>query len=141
MSASGGEQVRVTDRLAIPIDEFEIRATPSGGPGGQHANRSHTRVEIRFDVAGSPTLTDRQRELLVERLGAVVLAASSDERSQRRNRATALQRMGERLAEGLHVDPARRPTRPSRGSVKRRLESKQRTSVRKAQRRVPPRDE
>ena len=135
------EVVRVAERLALPIDEFEIRATPSGGPGGQHANRAHTRVEIRFDVAASATLSEAQRDRILAKLGPVVTSGSSDERSQRRNRATAVERMAERLADALHVDPIRRPTRPSRGSVTRRLATKQRASVRKAERRMPGRDD
>src|SRR5580698_7742319 len=82
----GGERLRVGRSLAIPLSELEWRATPSGGPGGQHANRSSTRVEVHFAVARSPSLGPRQRARLLERLGPVVRAASGDERSQARNR-------------------------------------------------------
>ena len=112
----------------IPSDELEWRFTPSGGPGGQHANRSHTRVEVRFDVASSPSLGPRQRARLLERLGPVVRVVADDERSQSRNRALALERLRERLAEGLKLDAPRRPTAPTAGSRRRRLEAKRRRS-------------
>ena len=112
----------------IPSDELEWRFTPSGGPGGQHANRSHTRVEVRFDVASSPSLGPRQRARLLERLGPVVRVVADDERSQSRNRALALERLTQRLAEGLKRDAPRRPTAPTAGSRRRRLEAKRRRS-------------
>ena len=110
---------------------------PLGGPGGQHANTSDTRVEVRFDVAGSPSLGPRQRARLLERLGPEVRAIAGDERSQARNRELARRRLAERLAEGLRVDAPRRATRPTKGSVQRRLETKRRQSARKADRRRP----
>src|ERR1700728_1469461 len=98
LSADGGERLKVSRSLAIPLSELEWRATTSGGPGGQHANRSATRVEVRFDVSGSPSLGPRQRARLLERLGPVVRAAAGDERSQVRNRQLALERLGGELA-------------------------------------------
>ena len=121
--------------VRIPLSELEVRTGPSGGPGGQHANRSHTRVEVRFDVEASPSLGPRQRERLLDRLGPVVRVVTDDHRSQARNRALALERLSERLAAGLKVDPPRRPTKPSRASVQRRLDAKARQSARKADRR------
>ena len=125
-----GEQrlLRVTRSCAIPLDELEWRFTASGGPGGQHANTANTRAEVRFDVAGSPSLGPRQRERLVQRLGPVVRVVASDERSQARNRDLALERLRSRLAEGLRVARERRPTAPTRASTERRIEQKRRRS-------------
>jgi ribosome-associated protein len=125
--------------LRVPIDELEWRFTGSGGPGGQHANTANTRVELRFDVAGSPSLGPRQRVRLLERLGPTVRVVASDERSQSRNRTLALQRLRDRLAEALHVEPPRHATRPTRAAKQRRLDEKrQRGDVKRA--RQSPRD-
>jgi ribosome-associated protein len=138
VDASGG--LRVTRHLTIPLDEIEVRTSTSGGPGGQHANRSQTAVEVRFDVAASAALGPGQRERLLERLGPVVRARASDERSQGRNRDLAMARLAQRLAEALVVVPPRRATRPGRAAVERRLESKHRHADRKAARRRPRAD-
>lgn len=130
--------LRVSSSLRIPEGELRWRFTRSGGPGGQHANTSDTKAEVRFDVAGSPSLGPRQRARLLERFGTEVRATASDERSQARNRALAQRRLLDRLAEGLRMDPDRRPTRPSKASVQRRLDAKRRQSSRKADRRRPP---
>lgn len=132
--------MRVTGSVAIPLSELEWRFGPSGGPGGQHANRAHTRAEVRFDVVGSSALSDAQRERVRRRLGDVVVASADDERSQLRNRRLAVDRLRLRLAEALRVEPPRRPTRPSRGSVQRRLDAKRRQGQRKQDRRRPPDD-
>ncbi len=132
--------LRVSATCAIPLSELVWRFSRSGGPGGQHANTSDTRVEVSFDVAASSALGPRQRARLVERLGPVVRAAAADERSQARNREIALERLAARLAAGLRVEASRRPTRPTRGSVERRLETKRRQGERKAARRRPDRD-
>jgi ribosome-associated protein len=123
--------------VSIPLGEIDVSFSPSGGPGGQHANRSATRVELRFDVAASPSLGPRQRQRIVEALGDVVLVSVDDERSQLRNRTIAYERLATRLAAALHVDPPRRPTRPTRASKQRRVESKRRRSDIKSQRRRP----
>lgn len=122
---------------AIPLAELAWRFSRSGGPGGQHANTSDTRVEVRFDVAGSPSLGPRQRARLLDRLGPEVRVVVSDERSQLRNRELALQRLAERLAGALRVTAPRRATRPTRGGIERRLEGKRRQADRKATRRRP----
>lgn len=132
--------LRVSSSLRIPEHELRWRFTRSGGPGGQHANTSDTKVEVRFDVAGSPSLGPRQRARLLERYGPEVRATASDERSQARNRVLAQHRLLDRLADGLRVDPDRRPTRPSKASVQRRLDAKRRQASRKADRRRPPAD-
>jgi ribosome-associated protein len=136
----GGEDgvLRVTRSCVIPLSELEWRFTTSGGPGGQHANRSHTRAEVRFDVEGSPSLLEIHRGRLLERLGPVVRVVADDERSQLRNRELALERLRGRLAEALRVERTRRPTAPTRASTQRRLEAKKRRSDVKRQRRLPP---
>jgi len=131
----------VTRSLLIPADELEWRFTTSGGPGGQHANKASTRAEVSFDVAGSKSLGPRQRARLLERLGSTVRAASSDERSQMRNRELALQRLSSRLAEGLRVDRPRVATKPSASARARRLTDKRRQSARKRDRSRPSTDD
>jgi ribosome-associated protein len=120
------DRLRVTRTCLIPLDELQWRFSASGGPGGQHANTSNTKAEVRFDVAASPSLGPRQRARLLDRLGPVVRVVASDERSQARNRQLALERLRSRLAEGLRVTKARRPTAPSAAARERRLRSKQR---------------
>jgi ribosome-associated protein len=127
--------VRITPSLTVPLSELQFRFSPSGGPGGQHANKVNTRVELRFDVAGSPSLGPRQRSRLIERLGPEVRVVVDDERSQIRNRQLAVERFKARLAGALHVDKPRRPTRPSRGAKERRLTAKRHLSERKKSRR------
>lgn len=131
----------VTRNLRIPLEELQWRFTTSGGPGGQHANRSSTRVELRFDVTGSRSLGPRQRSRLLERLGPVVRVTAGEERSQARNRAVALERLAARLAEGLRVERARVPTRPSPAASARRVEDKRRRGARKRERATRPGEE
>jgi ribosome-associated protein len=121
-----GEVLRVSRSCTIALDELEWRFSASGGPGGQHANRSNTRVEVIFDVAGSPSLGPRQRARLLERLGPTVRVVASDERSQLRNRELALERLRSRLAAALHVDRARVATKPSAAAKARRMDDKRR---------------
>jgi ribosome-associated protein len=128
----------VTPSLRIPLDELEWRFTGSGGPGGQHANTSNTRVELVWDLAASSAPGPRQRALLLERLGPSVRVVASDERSQARNRELALERLRTRVAAALRIDPPRRPTRPTYGSQQRRLQAKRRHSDRKRDRRAGP---
>ena len=133
--------LRVSRSCVIPLDELEWRFTASGGPGGQHANTSNTRAEVRFDVAGSPSLGPRQRARLLERLGPVVRATASERRSQHQNRELALERLRSRIAAGLKVERPRVATRPSRGSIESRLDDKRRQSQRKRNRRRPSRSD
>ncbi len=130
------ERVRVTPSCVIDFDELEWRFTASGGPGGQHANTANTRVEVRFDIESSPSLGPRQRARLLDRLGPAVRVVASDRRSQAQNRELALERLKSKLAAALHLNPARRPSKPSRSAVEKRLEDKRRKSERKAARRV-----
>jgi ribosome-associated protein len=127
----------VSRSCRIPLDELEWRFSASGGPGGQHANTSNTRAEVRFDVAGSPSLGPRQRARLLERLGPLVRVVASDERSQARNRDLALQRLAARLADGLRIDPVRRPTRPRPSAARERVAAKRRRSETKRLRARP----
>ena len=130
----------VTSNLAIPDDEIVIRASRSSGPGGQHANVTASRIEASFDVAASRTLTDEQKRRVIERCGPRVVAVAQDARSQTRNRELALERLARRLAHGLHVPRPRRPTKPTAGSRRRRLEAKRRAGEKKAGRRRPDPD-
>lgn len=131
----------MTRTCRIRLAELEWRFSGSGGPGGQHANTANTRVEVRFDVARSESLGPRQRARLLDRLGPVVRVVASDERSQFQNRQIALDRLGAKLVEGLRTERRRRPTRPTRASEVRRLESKRRQGARKRQRRSGPNDD
>jgi ribosome-associated protein len=135
--ATAGEQLRVTRSLTIPVAELTWRFSASGGPGGQHANTANTRVEVLFDIAGSPSLGPRQRARLLARFGPVLRVVAKGERSQARNRAAALDRLATRLAAGLRVDAPRQATAPTAGSKERRLEAKRRRSLTKRRRRAP----
>jgi ribosome-associated protein len=136
-----GEALRVDATCVIDSDELVWRFEPAGGPGGQHANRAHTRAVVSFDVAASPSLTEGQRLRVVAKLGPVVRVASDDERSQARNRALAQQRLLERLAGALYQQPRRRATRPSRSAVARRLDDKAKRASRKRDRSRPVSDD
>jgi ribosome-associated protein len=131
------EELRIDDRLAIPLAEVELRASRSSGPGGQHANVTASRVEAVFDVEASRALSEDQRESLAGRAGSVITAVSQDARGQARNRELALRRLAEKIAAGLAEPPRRRPTRPTRASRERRLEEKRRAGERKRGRRPP----
>lgn len=121
----------------VPIDEVELRASRSSGPGGQHANKTASRIEAVFDVEASTSLTAAQKERIVARLGANVTAVAQDARSQTRNRGLAIERLRAKLLEALTPRKSRRPTRPSRSARERRLEGKRRRSQRKQERRRP----
>ena len=123
--------------VLIPLSEIEVRASRSGGPGGQHANKTASRIEASFDVRGSRVLTDAQKARIASRLGPRVTAVSQDSRGQARNRVMALQRLRSRLADALRPRKRRRPTRPGRAAKERRLDSKRRRSRRKQDRRPP----
>jgi ribosome-associated protein len=129
--------LKVTRDTVIPLDEIELRASRSSGPGGQHANVTASRIEAVFDVEASQALSDAQRKLLRDRLGDRVTAVAQDARSQARNREIALERLRVKLAEGLVKPKPRRPTRPSKAAKERRLEDKRRRSERKRGRRPP----
>ncbi|MGH9303582.1 MAG: peptide chain release factor-like protein [Acidimicrobiales bacterium] len=119
----------------IPSSELRWRSSTSGGPGGQHANTSNTRVEVIFDAAASKALDAAERARVVEALGRTVRVAASDERSQWQNRRLALRRLGERIALALQVPEERRATSPSRGELARRQQARRRAQVRRSSRR------
>ena len=133
--------LRVSPSCHIPLGELEWHVTRSGGPGGQHANTSNTRVEVHFRVDDSAALGPRQRARLLARLGPVVRAVAADTRSQARNRELALERLRARLADGLRVRPTRRPTRPTASAREARLQEKHRHGRRKQERRPPDPDD
>jgi ribosome-associated protein len=132
--------IQVEEGTVIPLEEIELRASRSSGPGGQHANVTASRIEAVFDVDASRSLSDEQRALLKRKLGDRVTAVAQDARSQARNRELALERLREKIAAGLRKPKPRRPTKPSRAARERRLDQKRRTSQRKAQRRPPSED-
>jgi ribosome-associated protein len=134
----GARRVRVNRSLAIPVSELTFRFGPSGGPGGQHANKVSTRVELRFDVEHSPSLGPGQRARLLQRLGPEVRIVVDAHRSQGRNRQEAVERLRSRLADALSVPRSRTPTRPSRSAVEHRLQEKRRRAEQKRSRRPPP---
>jgi ribosome-associated protein len=136
-----GETLHVRRGLDLPLSEITWRATTSGGPGGQHANRTLSRVEVEFDVGASSVLGPRQRQRLLDRLGPVVRASAAESRSQARNRQLALERLASRLAAALRVETPRRPTRPTKSSQVRRVEGKRRRAEVKRGRRRPGDDD
>lgn len=138
---AGEDTLHVRRGLEVPLSEISWRATTAGGPGGQHANRTLSRVEVAFDVEASAVLGPRQRVRLRERLGPVVRASAAESRSQARNRELALRRLAARIDAALRTPPARTPTRPTRGSQQRRVESKRRHGETKRRRRPPRPDE
>lgn len=131
------QRLRVARDCEIPMSEITWSFQPSGGPGGQHANKAHTRAVARLDLAASPSLTEPQRDRLVRRLGEVVTIGVDDSRSQHRNRALALDRLRDLLAGALRVDPPRRPSRPTAGAKRRRLDAKRRRGALKRDRQAP----
>jgi ribosome-associated protein len=130
--------LRITRDLTIPLEEIELRASRSSGPGGQHANVTASRIEAVFDIRASASLSEAQRARLLARFGPRVTAVAQDARSQLRNRELALERLRERLARALHTPRARHATKPTRASKERRLESKRKLAQRKRDRRRPP---
>ena len=139
--------IRVTDGLSIPVEELVFRFSRSGGPGGQNVNRRETRVELVFDVAGSPSLDARQRARALDRLrrrldsqGRLHIVVS-DERSQFQNRELAIERFQSVMDEAVKPPPpARRKTKPSKGATQRRLDEKTRRSRIKRDRKWRPED-
>jgi len=127
----------VTRSVSIPRSEIELRFSRSSGPGGQHAQKSDTRVEASFDVEASSALTEAQKRRVVAKAGPVLRAVAQDERSQWRNRELATERLVESLRQALKVERRRRPTKPTKASRERRLESKRRRSDTKRLRRPP----
>jgi ribosome-associated protein len=132
-----GESIRVTRSVVLPLAEVRFRYSRSSGPGGQHAQKSSTRVEAVFDVEASEALTETQKRRVVARSGPILRAVAQDERSQLRNRELALERIVEQLRRALRVERRRVPTKPSAAARERRLERKRRRSQTKRLRRGP----
>ena len=128
MADMAGESIRVTRTVELRVSEVNFRTSRSSGPGGQHAQKTETRVEAVFDVERSQALTDTQKRRVVNRAGPVLRAIAQDERSQARNRELALERLVTQLREALRVPRKRRQTKPSKAAVERRLEEKRRRS-------------
>jgi ribosome-associated protein len=134
MAAMPGESIRVTRSVVLPLAEVDYRTSRSSGPGGQHAQKTETRVEALFDVERSESLTEAQKRRVVARAGPTLRAIAQDERSQSRNRELALERLVAQLRDALRVPRRRRPTKPSQASVERRLDEKRRRSQLKRRR-------
>jgi ribosome-associated protein len=132
-----GESIRVTRSVVLPLAEVELQVSRSSGPGGQHAQKSETRVVAVFDVEASSALSEAQKRRVVARAGPVLRAVAQDERSQSRNRELALERLVAALREALRVPRKRKATRPSAASRERRLDSKRRRGQVKRLRRPP----
>ena len=133
--------LHINREVSIPLDEVHVQASRSSGPGGQHANKTESRIEASFDVAASATLDEAQKRRVTARCGPVVRAVAQDARGQARNRALALERLAARLARALEVPRVRRPTKPTKASRTRRLDAKRRGSQRKSERRRPSGDD
>jgi ribosome-associated protein len=132
-----GESIRVTRSVVLPLREIVLRTSRSSGPGGQHAQKSETRVEAVFDVEASEALSPAQKRRVVAKAGPVLRAIAQDERSQLRNRELAVERLVAALRAALHVERRRVATKPTAASRERRLEEKKRQSERKRLRRPP----
>lgn len=126
----------VVGKLTIPGHQLEESFETSGGPGGQHANRTRSQVRLRLRIVGS-SLPEEIQARLVERLGDVVEVQASESRSQFRNRAIARRRLAEKISSALAETPPRRETKPTRAGRRRRLEEKRARSALKRQRRRP----
>jgi ribosome-associated protein len=118
--------IRVTRSVVLPEGEIELRTSRSSGPGGQHAQKSETRVEAILDIEASSALSDAQKRRVIGRAGPVLRAVAQDERSQARNKELAIERLVAALREALRVERKRVPTRPTEASRQRRLDEKKR---------------
>lgn len=139
--ASDDDALVINDSIRVPRRELTVRFTTSGGPGGQHANKTSTRAELTFDVASSSAFSTAERQRVIDRTGPTIRIVVDDARSQTRNRAIAEERLAERLRAALHVPTRRRATRPTRASQRRRVDAKRRRSEVKRGRQRPRHDE
>ena len=137
----------ITDAVSIPLSELRYQFSRSGGPGGQHVNRTATQVELTFDVQGSASLDDTQRARVLNKLGSaidsrgILRLTCQTTRSQVRNRAEVTKRFRRLMRQALHVAKPRLVTRPHRAAVERRLQEKHRAGMLKQKRRRQPVDE
>lgn len=138
-----GEGIRVNDSLLIPRGELEIRASRSSGAGGQHVNKTSSRIEISWNIANSRAITEEQRDRLLEKLASrlsddgAIRTVASDTRSQLRNREAAERRLADAIAKALVVPKKRKPTRRPRAADEARLTEKKKHSERKRERKRP----
>lgn len=139
--AGRDEGIVVNARVTIPRHELDVRATRAGGPGGQHVNTSSTRIELRWNPRTSIAVDEERRARLLEKLAPKLDAdgwlriVASEHRSQRQNREAAEGRLANMVREALVVPKVRRPTKPTRASVRERLDTKRKSSEKKQQRR------
>lgn len=137
----------VTRTLVIPASELRERFSRSSGPGGQHVNTTDSRVELSFDLANSPSVPERLRIRMLDRLAGrlvdgVLTIAASEHRAQLQNRAAARERLASLLRDAAAAPPpARRATKPSRGAKERRIAAKKRRGITKRNRRSFPDDQ
>lgn len=140
MIMSDANQIRINEEVTIPEWELTFSFSPSGGPGGQHANRSATRATLYFDVANSPSLTDAQRQRVMKRLHSridqegILQLSSQETRSQHQNRQIVIENFQEMMARALKQRKRRRKTRPSAAANERRLRQKKERGQRKEER-------
>jgi ribosome-associated protein len=138
-----GEGIRVNESVLIPRAELDIRASRASGAGGQHVNKTSSRIEISWNVAASSAITEEQRERLLARLSSrlsddgAIRVVASETRSQLRNREAAEARLAETIAKALMVPKKRKPTRRPRAANEARLTEKKKKSDRKRERRRP----
>jgi ribosome-associated protein len=132
-----GEAIRVTRSVTVPRREIELRFSRSSGPGGQHAQRTETRVEALFDVGASTALTERQRKRVMAKAGPVLRGIAQDERSQWQNRELATARVIDALRAALEVPRRRKQTKPTKVSQEQRLAGKRRRGEVKRLRKPP----
>lgn len=138
------DDLTVTNRVSIPEAELDESFSRSSGPGGQHVNRTSSQVELRWDLANSAAVSERDRAWLLKRLASrltndgVLIVVSDAERSQKRNRDEARRRLAQMIREALQRPKARRKTKPTRGSIERRLKAKKEQGAKKKLRQKPP---
>lgn len=133
--------IEINESLVIPDAELHERFTSSGGPGGQHANKAATRVELHWSIVDSAALSDTQRHLLLDAFGPSIRVVVDDERSQLRNRGLAERRLADRVGAALQPRTKRRNTRPTGGSKRRRLDQKRKAGQQKRLRQKPHHDD
>ena len=139
--------MQISPQLEIDEQELEVLTTTSRGPGGQHVNRSETRVVLRWNVLESGSLTEEQRARLLQKLGprisreGILQVAAEDHRSQTRNRDLARERLADLVSAALHRERPRKPTKPTRASRQRRVDDKKKRGAVKDRRRKPSSDD
>lgn len=147
MDESQKSDIHLPGRIVIPFEELVLEVARGGGPGGQNVNKVSSKVRVRFSVRNSPSLPPEVKERLTEKLSSKLttegelLVAANEYRDQPKNRAAALERLRRLLVEALFVPKHRRPTKPTRGSVERRIGARKHKSAIKKMRRPPGRDD